>query len=265
MPSVPPDALDVALLAVVQGLTEFLPVSSDGHLVLVGSALGVSDGGLLVPVMLHLGTLLAVLAVYRESVADVLRKLVTGQPRYALLVLLGSLPAGVIGLTFESWFEERFKEPRSAAWGLLGTACILLAAEVVRSRRRQPPRSELGPLDALVIGAGQALAILPGVSRSGSTIGAGLALGIAPVEAARFSFLLSLVAVGGAVALESRKLIGAEDPSSPGVAVLALGVAISAVVGWFALRFLLKFLERGILRWFALYCALVGLAYLLLA
>ena len=265
MPSAPPDAIDVAVLALVQGLTEFLPVSSDGHLVLVGSALGVSDGGLLVPVVLHLGTLMAVLAVYRQSVAAVLRDLVTGKPRYALLVLLGSVPAGVIGLAFESWFEERFKEPRSAAWGLLGTACILMASEMVRSRRRQAPRTDVRVVDAVTIGIGQALAILPGVSRSGSTIGAGLALGIAPAEAARFSFLLSLVAVGGAVALESRKLIGAEDPSAPGVAVLALGVAISAVVGWLALRFLLSFLERGVLRWFALYCAVVGLAYLLLA
>ena len=265
MPPNPPDALDVVLLAVIQGLTEFLPVSSDGHLVLLGSMLGVADGGLLVPVVLHLGTLLAVLAVYRQSVVDVLKDLLGGKPRYALLVLLGSVPAGVVGVAFEDWFEERFKEPRTAAWGLLATACILLASEILRRRHKQAPRADIRPLDALVIGSGQALAILPGVSRSGSTIGAGLGLGIVPSEAARFSFLLSLVAVGGAVLLESRKLLGAEDPAAPGVGVLALGVAVSAAVGWCALRLLLTFLERGILRWFALYCAVVGTAYLLLA
>jgi len=265
MPPAPPDALDVVLLAVIQGVTEFLPVSSDGHLVILGSLLGVADGGLLLPVMLHLGTLIAVLLVYWGSVLEVLRDVAGGRPRYALMVLLGCVPAGVVGIAFEDWFQERFKEPITAAWGLLATACILLVSDLARRRRRGPARTEIGARDALVIGAGQALAILPGVSRSGSTIGAGLGLGIAPAAAARFSFLMSLVAVGGAVLLESRKLIGAEDPSAPGVGVLALGVAVSAVVGWLALRLLLAFLERGILRWFALYCAAVGTAYLLLS
>jgi len=261
----PPDLLDVTLLAVIQGLTEFLPVSSSGHLVLLGSALGVEESGLLLPVALHFGTLLAVLAVYWGSILGTLRDLIGGRPRYLLLVLLGSVPAGVVGVLFEDWFAQRFADPRAAAWGLLGTSAILLACDAVRQRRRQRPAGALRPSDALAIGIAQAVAILPGVSRSGSTIGAGLALGLAPAEAARFSFLLSVVAVGGATLLEARDTLGAEDPSAPGVGLLLLGVALSAVVGWLALRLLLAFLARGILRWFAFYCATLGLCYLLIA
>jgi undecaprenyl-diphosphatase len=117
---------------------------------------------------------------------------------------------------------------------------------------------------ALAIGLSQAVAILPGVSRSGSTISTALALGANPVEAARFSFLMSLIAVGGAALLQAREL-GGEEPASPGVLLLAWGVALSALVGWAALRILIAFLGRGAFGWFALYCATVGIAWLSLS
>ncbi len=260
-----PDVLQVILLAVVQGLTEFLPVSSDGHLVLTESALGLTETGLLLPVALHVGTWIAVVVVYRGTLRHLLAEVAAGRPRYVLLVLLGSLPAGLVGVLFEDWFEQRFSEPRSAAWGLIGTAAILLGSELARRRRRPPLRTAEGlrATDALVIGAAQAVSILPGVSRSGSTIGAGMALGLQPSEAASYSFLLSLIAVGGAAALQVPKLLSGEDPGNPGVALLCVGILISGLVGWACLRLLLAFLSRGAFLWFAAYCALLGSGCLL--
>jgi len=260
-----PSALDIVLLAVTQGVTEFLPVSSDGHLVLLGSVLGIAEGGLSLIVALHVGTLIATFVVYRKSVAEVLRALVRGEPRMTILIVLGSIPAGVIGVLFEDWFEQRFSEPRTAAWGLLGTAAVLFVAEFLRVRHRDRPPRWMRPFDAILIGIGQAIAILPGVSRSGCTIGTALALGIEPAESARFSFLLALVAVGGAALLKARGLLGAEDPTAPSVGLILMGIAISGIVGYFALRLLIAYLSRGILRWFALYCTVIGTAYLLLA
>ena len=183
----------------------------------------------------------------------------------ALLVAIGSIPAGVVGVLLEDWFEQRFGEPRTAAWGLLGTASVLFVAESLRVRHRSRPARWMKPFDALLIGIGQAVAILPGVSRSGCTIGAALSLGIEPAESARFSFLLALVAVGGAALLTARGLLGGEDPTAPSVGLILMGIAISGVVGYFALRLLIAYLSRGILRWFAAYCTVVGTAYLLLA
>jgi undecaprenyl-diphosphatase len=120
-------------------------------------------------------------------------------------------------------------------------------------------------LDALAIGVAQAIAILPGISRSGATISAGLARGLTPDEAARFSFVLSVVAIGGAALLEARGLLEGEDPQAPGVHLVAWGVIVSAVVGWGALKLLLAFLHRGAFLWFAAYCAALGAGYLLLA
>jgi undecaprenyl-diphosphatase len=264
--SVAPDGLEVTLLAVVQGLTEFLPVSSSGHLVLLEEALGVEEAGLLLPVALHVGTLLAVLAVYRQTVLAILRDLIAGRPRYVLLLLAGSVPAGLAGVLLKDWFEERFTDPRAAAGGLLVTALILLVSDAARRRQaaRGEPRSIPRWRDAWLIGAAQAIAILPGISRSGSTIGAGLLVGLNPAEAARFSFMLSVVAIGGAAAVEARGLFAGEDRSAPSVLLVAWGVVVAAVVGWVALKLLLAFLHRGAFLWFAAYCAALGAGYLIL-
>ena len=259
-------ALDVTLLAVLQGLTEFLPVSSSGHLVLAEHLLGLREGGLALAVALHLGTLLSVLLVYAGAVRDTLADLLRGRPAEALRLVLASLPAALVGILFEDWIEERFGDARGAAFGLLLTAAVLALAEVLRRRRARlgaTPRP-LRAGTALATGVAQAISILPGVSRSGSTISTAMALGVAPAEAARFSFLMSLIAVGGAALLQARKL-GGEDAGSPGVLLLAWGVALSALVGWAALKLLLAFLGRGAFGWFALYCAALGLGWLALA
>jgi undecaprenyl-diphosphatase len=260
-----PDFLDVTLLAVTQGLTEFLPISSSGHLVLLEHLLGLQQGGLALVVALHVGSLISVLAVYHADVQAILRDLFGGRPRMALLILLASVPAAVVGILFEDWIEARFADSRSTAWELIATGIMLAAAEFLRRRRGtvERPYRELTAPGALVIGAAQAVAILPGVSRSGATISASLALGQHPVEAARFSFMMLLVAIGGAALLEVRKLAGSEEGLTAGVPLTLWGIAVSAVVGWVALRLLLAFLGRGAFGWFAVYCVALGAGWLL--
>ena len=252
-------------LAVLQGLTEFLPVSSSGHLVLGKELFGLREsGGVLVEVALHVGTLGAVLAVYGKDLVALLRDALGGKPRYLLLLLLASVPAGLLGVLAKDFLEGLFEEPRVAGAGLLVTSALLLVSD---RRRRQleeqgaPRGREVGVLDALLIGVAQALAICPGISRAGSTIAAGLLRGLDAPTAARFSFLLSLPAVGGAALLEARHLDRLPDGQAwP----LALAVVVSGVVGFLSLRLLLVALARGAFRWFALYCAVVGVLALVL-
>lgn len=252
-------------LAVLQGLTEFLPVSSSGHLVLGKELFGLREsGGVLVEVALHVGTLGAVLAVYGKDLLALLRDALGGKPRYLLLLLLGSVPAGLLGVLAKDFLEGLFEEPRVAGAGLLVTAGLLLVSD---ARRRRLEREgtvagrEVGVVDAVVIGVAQALAICPGISRAGSTIAAGLLRGLDAPTAARFSFLLSLPAVGGAALLEARHL----DRLPEGQAwPLALAVVLSGVVGFLSLRLLLVALAKGAFRWFALYCAVLGVVALVL-
>lgn len=242
---------------VVQGITEFLPISSDGHLVVVGKLLERSFGTsstaeqtLQLVIGLHLGTLLATATVYW-------RELWSLRHRYRLLaaIILGTIPAGVIGVLFKDWFEQTMSSPLFAGLGFLVTAVFLLAGQ----------RMELNLLEldqiplphALVIGCFQALAILPGVSRSGSTIASGLMIGLKRQTATTFSFLLSIPAVGGAVLLESVEMIRG---TSGGLALgqLAFGAVISFAVGIVSLRFLIRVVTLRKLHWFAYYCLLAG-------
>jgi undecaprenyl-diphosphatase len=263
------DWFGVAVLAIVQGLTEFLPVSSSGHLA-IGTALlertswRVPFGGLAFNVVLHVGTLVAVFAIYGRDILQLLRDALAGRPRELLLVVLGSVPAGVVGVGLSHWFESIAEDPDVSAACLFLTALFLVVGDA--ARRRNDARNAALPLeravprgltvrDALVVGCAQAVAILPGVSRSGTTIAAGLLCGLDVRAAARFSFLLGSVAIGGAALLEVPKAL-AEDGASLGR--LALGFALSAVVGVLALRLLLVAIGRGAFRWFAVYCSLVG-------
>jgi undecaprenyl-diphosphatase len=202
--------------------------------------------------------------VYHRDVVATLRDLLAGRPRMALLVLLASVPAAFVGILFEDWFEARFADSRSTAWELIATGVMLGVAELLRRRRGtvERPYKPLSAPGALVIGAAQAVAILPGISRSGATISASLALGQHPVEAARFSFLMVLVAIGGAALLQVRKLAGSEEGLTAGVPLTLWGIAVSAVVGWVALRLLLAFLGRGAFGWFGVYCVALGAGWL---
>lgn len=228
---------------------------------LAQAALELRGAGLAVDVALHLGTLLAVLVVYRGAVLELARGLLAGSWREVGLLALASVPAGVLGVLFGDAVEEAFAAPRLAAACLCATAAILVLGEWARRRGAGRAPAQLSVRSALLVGAFQALAILPGVSRSGSTIAAGLLVGLAPERAARTSFLLSIPAVLGASLLHLPAL--GEEGAVPPAALLG-AVALAALVGWAALRVLLAFLSRGAFLWFAAYCALLGGGYLVL-
>ena len=252
---------EVIVLAVLQGLTEFLPVSSSGHLTLGRAAFGVEEiGGTLLTVALHVGTLLAVLAVYGKDLVAVLREAVSGSPRELLLILLGSVPAAVVGLGFSDFFHATFERPAVAAACLLVTAVWLVVGDLARRRGEADHVTRVTAVQALAIGCAQAAAIMPGISRSGATIATGLLVGVEARAAARFSFLLSLPAVGGAALVELGDL-GGESRGT--LMVVLVGMVVAAAVGVLALRLLLVALRKGAFGWFAAYCAALGAAWLL--
>lgn len=254
-----------ALLGVVQGVTEFLPISSKTHLVVVPALLDRRPPGLGFIVLLHLGTLVALLVYFAPDLWRLLLGVVRGgdDRRLAVLLIVASVPAAVLGLVFEETFERLLSEPRGAAFALLATAVILVGAEWVSGtfsrRRARAMRTEATARDAVVIGLAQALALLPGVSRSGSTMGAGLALGLRRDAVARFAFLLAIPAIAGANIIELPEVLD-EGIGAPEVA----GVVAATVSGFLAVALLLRYLKRFTYLPFAGYCAafavLAGLA-----
>jgi undecaprenyl-diphosphatase len=244
------------LLGIVQGLTEFLPVSSSGHLVLAQSLLpGFNGPAVAFDVLLHAGTLAAVLIYFRRDLATIAADILhprEGGLRLPLLLVVGSVPAGIVGVFFSDAIEPLFNAPRFASFGLLFTAILLFLAWKVGTGGKRP-LDNLTIWSALIIGTLQAVAIIPGVSRSGATIAAGVFLGLSGTEAARFSFLLSIPAIGGAFLLESGSLRGMESP-----AIYLVGALTAAVTGWAAIAFLMKLLDKGRLLPFAIYCLAVG-------
>lgn len=251
--------LTAAAWGLIQGLTEFLPVSSSGHLVLIPALFGFEEPGLAASVMLHLGTLLAVVLYYR---ADLLRLLhLRRDPearRILLLLAIGTVPAALFGLTLHGPIEVVFSEPWLAAVALMVTGAILLFTLLVgRGVRRL---AEGRWTDGLVVGLAQAFALLPGISRSGMTIAAGMAQGFERREAARFAFLLSIPAIGGAALIDGYDLVQRGGFTWD----LLLGMAVAAVVGYLAIAGLLRVLVRVGLLPFAVYCLAFGaVAYFL--
>jgi undecaprenyl-diphosphatase len=250
----------------VQGLTEFLPVSSSGHLVAARALAGVATPGAALEVWLHLGTLLPVVIVYRQAFADMARGLVArdegGRGRAALAALVvATAPAAAVGLLARDSLEAAFASPRVAALGLLGTTALLASLAFVPAARRAGGRAGTpapAPLRAAIVGLAQALALVPGLSRSGSTIVAGRWLGLAPDEAAAFSFLLSVPAVLGAALVEgvSHGLGGI----GPAAALSGFGAA--AVSGYAALALVRRLVVGGRLGLFAPYTLAVAVAVL---
>jgi undecaprenyl-diphosphatase len=253
--------LSAVLLAALQGLTEFLPVSSSGHLVLAGMLLEVPEGGVAFEVLVHLGTLLAVLAVYGRDLAALVAGCFRGDRtslRTAGLLALASVPAGAVGVFLGGAVESAFGNPVLVCVMLLVTGTVLYLTRFAPAPSREGP----SPAGSLLIGIAQACAVLPGISRSGVTISTGLFRGLEQSKAARFSFLLSVPAIAGAGLVKLRDMGSTLDA---GVAAVAL--VVSAVVGYLALRILLRFLGSGRFGMFSWYCWLLGasgLAYILL-
>ena len=243
------------VLGLVQGLTEFLPISSSGHLVIVPVMFGWEEPALGLTVMLHMGTLVALLVYFRvELVRLALGMLGKGEDpaaarRVIRFLLIGTIPAVVAGVALGGFFEETFHRPYETCVELVITGLLLIGMERYGERARRRP---LDDGRATFIGAGQALAILPGISRSGATIGAGLLAGLSREEATRFSFLLSIPAIAGAGLLDLAE--GELIVSAASVA----GTVMSGVAGYLSIAYLLRFVRTHSLTVFAWYLFAIG-------
>ena len=239
----------------MQGLTEFLPVSSSGHLVMAGELLGAVDEGILFEIAVHVATLLAVLVFYRRRVAELVVGVLSREGaawRYATKLLVGSIPAGLAGVLLADFFEGLFASPRVA-----GVALLVTGAALLTTRRTLPRAASPEPtyLQAFLVGCAQAVAIVPGISRSGSTVAAALALGVSPVAAAEFSFLLSVPAIAGAALLQIPDAAGA---SREAWHALLVGGAFALVSGLAALWLFVRLLRSGTFHLFAWYTFAAG-------
>lgn len=266
--------LQAIILGIVQGLTEFLPVSSSAHLVLVPSAFGWDFDpafAFAFDVLVQMGTLLAVIVYFAPTLRDMLvavwsglrarRPLADPLARLGWLILLATVPATVAGLLFHDIVEAAFGNTTAVLFFLLFTGAVLAGSE--RFGRQQRTLDQLSGVDAIAVGAAQALALLPGISRSGCTISAGLLRGLQRAEAARLSFLMSIPVMMGA------GLVGLKDLTdlSAGPELLlpvAIGFLTAAVVGYLTIRWLLAYLAGHRLTVFAVYCFIVGILGLVL-
>lgn len=254
--------LQVIVLGIVQGISEFLPISSDGHLVIAEQLLGQAFGKKLAEgkdlvVMLHLGTLAAILVVYLRELWEL-----RNDWRLCALIVMATIPAAVVGLTLEDWFDEVFKSPLAAGFGFLITGALLITGHVME--RGQYTEKTLPWPAMLLIGCFQALALLPGVSRSGSTIVGGLLTGMDRVSATRFSFVLAVPVTGGAIALTMKHLIEGDHPALP-FGPMLVGIVVSFFVGWLVLQGMIRLVQQRRLPWFAAYCAVIGMVTILLS
>jgi undecaprenyl-diphosphatase len=260
--------LEAIILGVVQGLTEFLPVSSSGHLVLAPEFLGIPAPPIAFDVLLHLATLVAVAGYFsRELWAMLVAFVAPGRltdasvkewRRLALWLVAGSIPAALAGYFMQGFFEELFASTLAVGIFLVLTGCLLVLADVVAARMVGSGRSmdSMGLVDAVVVGCYQALAIAPGLSRSGATISGGVFLGFSRETAARFSFLLSIPVILGAGLLSARDLRG--EMLQGQLLPYLLGSLAAAVTALLAVHFLLRYLRNHRLWVFALYVFIVG-------
>jgi len=261
---------EAVFLGVVQGLTEFLPVSSSGHLVLFRQVFGIQDPPLLFDTMVHVGTLVGVFAVLWKDILALLKKIV--QP-LTLYLIIGTIPAVVAALAFRDWLEMAFKTGNSVGFAFLGTSALLATAELLSKRAAKQGLREPGKmnwLDALVIGLCQAVAVIPGISRSGATLSGALSRGLDRSSAARFSFMLSIPIILGAALFQFMELLrggdelAAVEAAGAGIGPLpiAVGTVVAAVVGFFAVRLMLEIVKKRSLWGFAVYTGILGILVL---
>ena len=250
--------VEVTLLSILQGIAEFLPISSSGHLVLGKSLLGMGDLGMRLDIFLHVGTLAAILAFYWTIVWRIVKNLEWG---YLLKVVASAVPAGVVGILFQDQLEEAFASPKMVGAALIFTGLILTATKFLPKGTK-----DVSFARAILMGVAQAVAILPGVSRSGMTLAAARASGVEAEKSAEFSFLMSAPPIAGAALLQILKAgDAATDAAEVSWGLTIYGCVLAAVVGYFSLKLLLKSLKG---RWFWLfgpYCLLAGALTLVLA
>ena len=261
--------LQAILLGLIQGLTEFLPISSSGHLVLGEYLLGLPPSSdVTFEIFVHFGTFLSVVVVFWNDVKAIVLAVVSAvahprdfRNRYAsaedlrmgVYLIAASVPAAIVGIRFEDAISEAFKDPKLVSVMLIVTGLILYLTRLARAREGK----QFSVVSAILVGCAQAVAIIPGISRSGSTISCAMYLGIAPVRAARFSFLLALPVIAGGTLLHVLDLI-AKGGAPESLPALATGTVVAFLSGWVAIRFLLRLVEKGKFSVFSIYCLIVG-------
>lgn len=255
--------IEIIVLGIIQGLTEFFPISSSGHLVLFQNLFGLKEPQIFADVMLHIGTLLSLFVFLRRDLYELAKSFYnfcrnpqkhSSDPRMKLIfaIVLASIPTALIGYLFGDFFESLFGNLRTVGLALIITGCYLFLTKFTRERKRNFLSHPL------IIGLLQGAAIVPGFSRSGLTIGGALFLGWKREEAARFSFLLSIPAILGAALFQLHKT----DTSSQPWSILLTGIMVSAIFGYLALTLLLSAINRGKFYSFSFYCFLAGLTAL---
>ena len=265
------DIFQAIIIGLVQGLTEFLPVSSSAHLIFAQQALGVSDVGLAFDVLMHVGTLVAVIVYFFNDIVNMIKGFLLSlvdlkngnfmgeikkdpYKKLAWLTILATIPVGVVGVLFNDMIESMFQGLTIPAFLLLVTGCLLYASQRMNSGRIDVRNVTIK--EALIMGCGQALAVLPGLSRSGTTIAAGLFAGLDKEFAAKFSFILSIPAIFGAFVFQLKDIGAAMNVNFLPV---FLGFIASIIAGYLAIRWMLDLIQNKSLDIFAYYCWLVGI------
>jgi undecaprenyl-diphosphatase len=248
--------LQTVILGIIQGLTEFIPVSSSAHLVLIPDVLRWAQPTVFLDVMLHVGTLVAATVYFWKDIIEIITK----KRKMIWLLAIGTVPAVLLGLAFKHQLESFFQKPVYSAYFLIVTGLFLAAADYLAKKSKET--KDITPLNALWIGAAQAIAILPGISRSGATITAGMFAGLGRKEATRFAFLLSIPIIAGTALLKAKDALAASGGMSAITGAIP-GAIAAAIVGYLAIHFLLKYLTNHKLIVFSVYCWLVAGLYLL--
>jgi len=264
--------LQALVLGLLQGLTEFLPVSSSGHLVLGQYLLEVKNPEMLsFDVFVHFGTLISVCIIFRKDIGQIILSLwnavrtnslrtaydTNEYVRLGLAIVVASIPAAVIGLMYRDQIAEAFRDPKLVSVNLVVTGLLLFLTRFPKAVEGK----RIGLVTGFIIGIAQSVAILPGISRSGSTISTALYLRLSPRLAARFSFLLSIPVIAGAALLESKTVI--RQGMEMGFGPFIVGMLAAALMGYVAIKILLRIIESGRFSWFAFYCFAIGIAGLL--
>ena len=267
------ETIHALILGFIQGLTEFLPVSSSGHLAILHKVLGFeTESNIFFDVILHLGTLVAVVYFYRNSIIDIIKGALFGlksllakkgikesfftsaDSKLFTLIFLGSIPTAIIGIVFKDWFESLADNLIYVGFALLTTALLLIAFELKKKAFKKV--DEMSVSDSLIIGIVQGMAIIPGISRSGSTISTAKLLGVDKETAAKYSFLLSLPAISGAFLLKFK------DAVEEGIKYenyMLIGFVISALTGYFAIKLLKWMIKKSNMYYFAVYCIVIAI------
>jgi undecaprenyl-diphosphatase len=261
------DLTQAVVLGIVQGVTEYLPVSSSAHLVLVPLLLDwhfPHDQEFIFDVLVQFGTLVGVIVYFSRDLWQIATHLCLGlvqknplaspEARLGWLVILATIPASIAGICLKKYVQSYFESPRAVMFLLLVTAGLLMLAEFLGKKKS----AEVKTKEALIMGFMQIVALMPGISRSGSTIAAGVLSGLSKETAARFSFLMSIPIMIGASLVAGKDLLDSNTNFSQMLFPVLIGMTTSAITGYFVIRWFLEFLKTQSLLWFAFYCALVG-------